>query len=303
MSRFPAFPVVTVIAAMAIFVTIAVKTGRTDSLPFMMSSLAFDDEPWRLASSALPHGDAFHLIFNVVWLWVLGTRLEETLGHVRTFAIMLLLAVGSAAAEFAFAAGGIGLSGVGYGLVGCLLVLANKDSRFRDAIDIRTLVLFGVWFVLCVVLTIADVWNVGNVAHGSGFVLGLFVGYAIAPGSRVRRVAAAGAVIAALAGALGAAALWRPHVNLSAYGFADDAYRGYLALGDQDFELAARHLERAVAINPKDAGSWFNYGLALQHVKGSLGMTTLEAWQRSLALDPTNAKTQAAVGHEQALQR
>lgn len=286
------------IAAMAIFVTIAIKTDRTDIDPFVMSSLTFDNEPWRLLSSALPHGDALHLIFNVVWLWVLGTRLEETLGHVTTFIIIIVLAVGSAAAEFAFAAGGIGLSGVGYGLVGCLMVLASKDRRFRDAIDRRTLILFGVWFLLCVALTLADVWNIGNVAHGSGFVLGVLIGYVLAPGARTTRIAAAAALLVAVGGSLAGAALWRPQLNLSANASVDDAYRGYKALGDKRYDLAARHIERALALDPNDAGSWFNYGIALKYVAGSRGMTTLQAWERAVALDPTDPQMRGALERE-----
>ena len=303
LSRFPAFPVVTVIGAMAIFVTIAIKTGKTDLMPFVMSSVAFDNEPWRLAASALPHGDAIHLIFNIVWLWVLGTRLEETLGHVTTFFIMLVLAVGSGAAEYAFAQGGIGLSGVGYGLVGCLMVLARYDSRFRDAIDRRTLMLFLAWFVLCVVLTVTDTWAIGNVAHGSGFMLGILIGFVLAPGPHVRRAAGLAGLLLAVTAVLAGAAWFRPQLNFSRYASVDDAERGYLALGDQRYDLAVRHLERALALDPNDAGSWFNYGIALQHASGHRGMTTLEAWERSLALEPMNMKTRQAVENARALMR
>jgi membrane associated rhomboid family serine protease len=215
LSRVPAFPVITVVAAMAIFVTIAVETGKTELSPFLMSSVAFDNEPWRLAASALPHVGVWHLVFNVIWLWILGTRLEETLGHVTTFVIIVVLAVGSAAAEFSLTAGGVGLSGVGCGIVGCLFVLARNDRRFRDAIDNRTLVLFAAWFVLCVVFTITDVMPIANVAHGAGFVLGVLIGYIIAPGPRARRIAAAAGLLVAVAASLGAASLWRPQINLS----------------------------------------------------------------------------------------
>jgi GlpG protein len=295
LSRIPAFPVVTVVAAMAIFVTLAVKTGKTDMHPFLMSSVAFDNQPWRLAASALPHLSAFHLIFNVVWLWILGTRLEETLGHVTTFVIIVVLAVGSAAAEFAFAAGGVGLSGVGYGLVGCLFVLARKDRRFRDAIDKRTLVLFAVWFVLCVILTVTDVLPVGNVAHGAGFVLGVLIGYLIAPGAKPARAAAGVALVALVASSLAAAAVWRPQLNFSADAAVDDTLRAWDALEAKQYALAVRHLERALALDPSDAGNWFNYGVALQYAAGSRGMTPLDAWERSLALDPTNIKTREVV--------
>jgi membrane associated rhomboid family serine protease len=295
LSRIPAFPVVTVVAAMAIFVTIAVKTGKTEMQPFLMSSVAFDNQPWRLAASALPHLSAFHLIFNVVWLWILGTRLEETLGHVTTFVIIVVLAVGSAAAEFAFAAGGVGLSGVGYGLVGCLFVLARKDRRFRDAIDKRTLVLFAVWFVLCVILTVTDVLPVGNVAHGAGFVLGVLVGYLIAPGAKPARAAAGVALVALVASSLAAAALWRPQLNFSVNAAFDDTLRAWDALEAKQYAVAVRHLERALALDPNDAANWYNYGVALQYVAGSRGMTPLDAWERSLALDPTNIKTREVV--------
>jgi GlpG protein len=288
LSRFPAFPVVTGIAAMAIFVTVAVETGKTDMLPFVMSSVAFDNEPWRLAASALPHVGAIHLIFNVIWLWVLGTRLEETLGHVTAFMIMLVLAVGSAAAEFAFAAGGVGLSGVGYGLVGCLLVLSRRDRRFRDAIDRRTLVLFAVWFALCVVLTLTDVMAIGNVAHGAGFVLGVIIGYVIAPGARAVRAAALAGLLAVVAASLGAASLWRPHVNLSSGAAIDDAFRGWRAIDAKQYDLAVRHLERALALDPNRSSTWFNYGVALQYTSGTRGLTALQAWERAFALDPTD---------------
>jgi GlpG protein len=300
LTRIPEFPVITVIAAMAILVTVGVETDKTDILPFVMSSVAFDNEPWRLASSALPHVGAVHLIFNVIWLWILGTRLEETLGHVMTFMIMLVLAVGSAAAEFAFVSGGVGLSGVGFGFVGCLFVLARRDRRFRDAIDNRTLVLFGIWFVLCVLLTVTDVMAFGNVAHGAGFVLGVLIGYVLAPGRRVQRIAAAGGLAITLAALLAAAALWRPQLNMASKASVDDAYRGYTALAAEQHAEAARHLERALALDPTDAGSWFNYGLALQHTTGTQGMTTLQAWERALALEPLNVQTREAVLAERA---
>jgi GlpG protein len=299
-SQFPAFPIVTGVAAMAIFVTIAVMTGKTDIEPFVMSSVAFDNEPWRLVASALPHVGAFHLIFNVIWLWILGTRLEATLGHVMTFAMIVVLAVGSAAAQYALAAGGVGLSGVGYGLVGCLFVLARNDRRFKDAIDNRTLVLFGVWFVLCVITTVTDVMPIANVAHGAGFVLGVLIGYVLAPGRWAQRGAAVGGLVLAIAASLGAASLWRPQVNLSSAAANDDAVRGWKAIDAEHYDVAVRHLERALALGPDDADNWFNYGVVLQYTPGTRGMTSLQAWERSLALDPTNMKTRSIVITERA---
>ncbi|HSD89328.1 MAG TPA: rhomboid family intramembrane serine protease, partial [Kofleriaceae bacterium] len=298
LSRIPTLPVISAICGLAIFVTVAIKTGRTEIDPFTMSSLAFEGEPWRLAASALPHGDALHLIFNIYWLWFLGTRLEEELGHVTTFLIIVVLAVGSAAAQYAFSAGGIGLSGVGYGIVGCLAVLRRKDARFRDAIDKRTLILFGAWFAFCVITTLAGVWHVGNWAHGAGFVLGLPIALAIAPGSLARRIGGALLTAALVAGFIVAAAFFRPQVNFFGEGGADEERLALEDLEAKRYDSAARRLEQGLDVSPNDSHIWFNYGVALQDSKGTRGMTPLDAWRHAYALDPKNDGAKGAVSRE-----
>lgn len=296
--RIPEFPVVTVISAMAIFLTIAIKAGRTSIDPFTMTSLAFEGEPWRLASSALPHGDWLHLAFNIIWLWILGTRFEELLGHVTTFAIMLVLAIGSGAAEYTFAVGGIGLSGVGYGLVGALWILRWRDNRFRDAIDRNVMILFIAWGLLCVLLTVTNIWRIGNIAHGSGFVLGMLIGWALAPG-KVSRRAGAGAVLVLIVGALVGAAGWlRPQLNLAGGAADEDSYRGAEALGERKYELAARHLRRAIELAPGNADAWYNYGVALQHVADPQGLTSRQAWRRAYALEPGDSQIKGAAARD-----
>ncbi len=283
---------------MAIFVTFAIKMGRTDIDPFVMSSVAFDSEPWRLVSSALPHGDWLHLIFNVIWLWVLGTKLEETWGHVPTFAVFVFLAVGSEAAEFAFANGGIGLSGVGYGLVGLLWILRKRDQRFRDAIDRNVLITFIAWGVLCVLLTISNVWSIGNIAHGSGLVLGMLLGYACARGAPAIRTAAAVVAAALVAGCLVAAGWFRPDVSLSSSAGDRDAYLGAKALEDKQYERGAQHLRRALDLSPGDAATWYNYGIALKHVSDPRGLTSFDAWSLAVSLAPNDEQFKRALASE-----
>lgn len=274
------------ICAMAIFVTVAVRMERTSIDPFVMSSLAFESEPWRLVSSALPHGDWIHLLFNVIWLWVLGTTLEDVLGHVTTFAIIVVLAVGSGAAQYALSVGGIGLSGVGYGLVGCLWILAKRDSRFRDAIDRNVIITFIAWGLLCIAMTYSGVWNIANIAHGSGFVLGAIIGWVIAPGALARRVAA-GLGLAILVGALVAAsALFRADINLSREEAAlEDSKLGIDALFAKDYASAERYLQRALALDPRNAGAWHNVGIALHYL--GRDQEAAAAWARAQELDPS----------------
>lgn len=290
------------VAVMAIFVTLAVKSGRTAIDPFVMSSLAFESEPWRLASSALPHGDWLHLLFNVIWLWVLGTKVEEVLGHATTLAIMVVLAVGSGAAQFGLANGGIGLSGVGYGLVGLLWVLSRRDKRFRDAIDRHVLITFLAWGVLCVLLTVSNVWHIGNVAHGSGLVLGALIGWSIAPGPRLQRAAASLGLVALIGASVAGAGWYRATINFSASASSDDSIRGVEALGERKYERAARHLRRALALDPDNADDWYNYGIALQHVSDPDGLTAIDAWERSRRLAPHDDQVRGVLARQYAYQ-
>ena len=103
------------------------------------------------------------------------------------FAFYLYLAAGSSAAQYAVGAGGIGLSGIGYGLFGYLWMAARQDDSYAGTIDRSTTKLFVGWFFLCLVLTYLGVWNIANVAHGAGAVLGVLAALATLGPSEARR--------------------------------------------------------------------------------------------------------------------
>ncbi len=46
-------------------------------------------QPWRMVTYMFLHGGAFHLIFNMLWLWWMGRAVEESLGP-RTFSVIFL---------------------------------------------------------------------------------------------------------------------------------------------------------------------------------------------------------------------
>ena len=134
-------------------------------------------------------------------------------GHLRAAALIALFALGSGSLEFAFALGGVGLSGVGYGLFGLLWVLSRRDDRFRDAVDQKAVQLFVVWFFFCIAMTVMHIFSVGNIAHGAGAVLGILTATAIAmPHRRILIAASIGAVL--LFGLWGST-LGRPRINFS----------------------------------------------------------------------------------------
>lgn len=140
--------------------------------------------------------------------------------------------------------------------------------------------------------------RIGNIAHASGFVLGVLIGWAIAPGPLARRVGAGVGLVVIVAGFVAVAGWFRADVNLSASASDEDGYRGSVALGDKNYELAARHLRHALALDPADADDWYNYGIALTHVPDPTGLTVFDAWKRAHALRPDDAQIRAALAGE-----
>ncbi len=186
MAALSAWPATALLEFSAILFSGWVWAGH-DLERWTLDARAFQGEPWRLITSALPHANILHLAFNVYWLWVFGSRIETVFGSLRTAALMALLAAGSGEAEYALLDGGIGLSGVNYGLFGFLWVLERRDARFHGVVDRRTTELFAGWFLLCIILTSADVMRVANIAHAAGWLLGLLAGVAVTARSRLRR--------------------------------------------------------------------------------------------------------------------
>ena len=75
---------------------------------------AWPREPWRLFTSCLLHGGWLHLAFNLYWILRFGSILEPVFGALTRAILFLFLGTSSMAAEWAFARGGIGLSGIAY---------------------------------------------------------------------------------------------------------------------------------------------------------------------------------------------
>ncbi len=293
-TQFYKFPVITGVLILSIAFTIA-WWCKVDVSPMFETAMIRRGEFWRLFTNILLHASALHLVFNLYWFWIFGTIIEDVLGHLRAAFLISVLALGSGSLEFAFASGGVGLSGVGYGLFGMLWVLSSRDERFRDAIDRRTVELFIGWFFFCVFTTLMKWFPVANIAHASGAVFGILVGFAISsPGLRA---AASAATVSILVLGLWGSTLGRPQINRSAYGGYEEGKWGYDALVAGRNEEAIRWFRDALRYKPKMASYWFDLGIAYQRT----GKTreAREAYQRAQQLEPAKAEYADAATHAQ----
>ena len=82
-------------------------------------------EYWRYVSPALIHFGLMHILFNGLWIWEFGSRLELRLGSVFMLNLFIAGAVGGNLLQSWWSGPSIfgGLSGVVYALMGCLWVL------------------------------------------------------------------------------------------------------------------------------------------------------------------------------------
>ena len=165
----------------------------------------WEGELWRPFTTTLLHGDFLHAAFNLYWLAVFGSVIENWLGSLRTLGLIVLLAYLSSLTEYVLGnylgfdpTGGVGLSGVGYGLFGLLWVGGWHRADFREVVNLETVQLMLGWFVFCIFTTYMDWMRIGNLAHAGGLVFGMLIGLAVFR-SRPRWLWPPLAVIASLA--------------------------------------------------------------------------------------------------------
>jgi membrane associated rhomboid family serine protease/Tfp pilus assembly protein PilF len=276
------FPVTAALALASIGVSLA-WWGGVNIDPILLGTGTAVSRPWGLVLDIFPHVNIVHLLFNLMWMWTLGARVEHVFGRGRYVAILLLIAIVSSAAQYAVSSGGVGLSGVVYGVFGLMYAMRARHPVFAQVTGPQTVQLLAAWFVVCIVLTLADVMRVGNVAHGSGAVIGWLIGRACAE-TRERRVRwtaiAAAATVVSLAGATVA----RPWLG-GAAGDADmHARAGYEAMTRQDYAAAARELELAAKSPTVRPQTLANLGMCYQHL--GRDSEALPFYRRAAAMDP-----------------
>jgi membrane associated rhomboid family serine protease len=233
---------------------------------FVMNAQVWEKwELWRALTSTLPHTGIFHLGFNLYWLWVFGTLLERVYGHLKFAGIVLLLAFGSMLAEFTLFAGGVGLSGVGYGLWGMLWALERHDARFAGSVDNQTSRLFVIWFFLCIALTITNVMPVANMAHGVGAGMGVLLGLAASGKGSLKWKSSAGLAAVLILVLAGSTVFW-PRVNLSKSAQPEVEEAGLKALDRDDVPRAVKLLETSAHMRGAPARAWYNLGIAYQRL-------------------------------------
>lgn len=133
----------------------------------------FDEDYYRLLTSAFLHLSPLHIASNMFALFIVGPPLERLLGPVRFGVVYLLGALGGSATVYAFGVdiqAVAGASGAIFGLFGACLVLVRK------------LGLDAQWLVGTIVLNFVLTFSISGISklgHIGGFVAGVLAASAI----------------------------------------------------------------------------------------------------------------------------
>jgi GlpG protein len=192
---------------------------------------------WGLVTTAFVHLQVWHIAFNMWWARDFGRLLEPDMGRGRFAAFVLATAAVSSAWQLLTTdATGIGFSGVVYALFGYALARRGSHPRYAALVSRTTIRWLLGWLLLCIALTVAKVWAVGNAAHVAGLASGWLLGTALEHPRR-RVPAAAGGVMLAAGVVLSLAYMpWSVAWRSREATFAIDVWRRGAEAGDPDAE-------------------------------------------------------------------
>ena len=171
----------------------SVKPGSGVALaPGVVCMVEAAPKYWTILTSMFTHGGWFHLIGNMLFLWVFGNNIEDATGHGKFLIFYLLCGVAAAATQTLISPHSIvpmvGASGAISGVLGAYLLLYPRVRVhtliilpiYITTVAIPAWVMLGYWALLQLIgglgsLTQLEQGGVAFFAHVGGFVAGLLL--------------------------------------------------------------------------------------------------------------------------------
>ncbi len=163
------------------------ETGERFSVPGLQPT------PWSvyvtLLTSMFMHGGLAHLLGNMLFLWIFGDNIENSMGHVRYVVFYLVTGLAASLAHLATVVTlgqdlnvpSLGASGAISGVLGGYILLFPKRSvrvlMLRTIVTVPAIFAIGMWFVFQMISGLGMLGGtetgVAYGAHIGGFVAGL----------------------------------------------------------------------------------------------------------------------------------
>jgi GlpG protein len=136
---------------------------------------------WRLLTPIFLHFSLLHIVFNMLWVWDLGRRVELVQGRVRLLLVVVVIGVVSnivqARAQTALFGG---MSGVDYGLLGYCWIWGwlRRDPVLQVPMPVMIAMLAVLLLSMTGIMSLLGAGAIANAAHLGGLAAGLVLGLA-----------------------------------------------------------------------------------------------------------------------------
>ena len=136
-----------------------------------------NNEWWRLITPMFIHFSLTHLVFNCLWIYVLGSKIEQIDGHITFINLVIFSSIISNLAQHFFGESALfgGLSGVIYGLLGYCMIIEIDIKEERYDLSPALYLFMLIWLILGFlgILNLFGFGNVANYAHLGGLISGI----------------------------------------------------------------------------------------------------------------------------------
>lgn len=161
------------------------KVGPMPSGPMFVKIR--EGQIWRFFTPCILHKDLLHILFNMLWLWVLGKQIEMRVPRFRYVLLILIVGIISNTCQYLMSGPYfLGFSGVIMGMAG-FIWMRQKVAPWEGHRLNRSTLLFLLFFVLAMVaLQVVSffvqvmgkefAFNIANTAHVSGAIIGAILG-------------------------------------------------------------------------------------------------------------------------------
>ena len=179
------------IIALAIFITLFTNFGlnnflepllfiKTNLISSFENTYLINNEWWRLITPTFLHFSITHLVFNCLWIYILGSRIEKLDGLSIFLFIFILTGILSNAGQFFWTQQYLfgGLSGAVYGLLGYCFIIELDGRHGRYGLPEALYLFMFIWLLVGFtgVLSSFGFGNVANTAHLVGMIAGFIIG-------------------------------------------------------------------------------------------------------------------------------
>lgn len=198
--RFPFITILFIIINVVVYIYQNIQGEGAETFIFRMGAIPFelthftDNPPYSpfpvhltLFTSIFIHGDIFHLLGNMLYLWIFGNNIEDAVGHFRFVLFYIICGLSASFSHILLNVNStlpmIGASGAIAGILGAYIVLYPKTKVlvliwfiiFIRTIWIPSTIVLGIWFILQIYSASLGIGGVAWFAHIGGFSAGFFL--------------------------------------------------------------------------------------------------------------------------------